>query len=148
MLKSGIKAFLSRYPWLWGVTHRWFVHKDHIEAKTLTVQMLGKLVYSQITDPGGSSWYVYQRLNSGIEQVEDLGKYNTRRGVQISRMIRNHPGVVFIIELKWVGRGERMHRVVTLYEVPQCRQGSHLKSLCVKALEVGLVNACKAEKRH
>ena len=53
----------------------------------------------------------------------------------MARVIRNYPGVVFLVELKWVGRNNKeKHRHFTLYEV---RRSSRIKSLCERALETG-----------
>lgn len=137
-----LKGFFKKYPWLWGVTKRWYPGSDLVEVKTLTVSALKQMAYSCISDlpPGErSSWFVYQKLRNGTRQVDSAGKYGTRRGTPMASVIRRLPGVVFLIELKWADRGKRMYRQmyrhITLYEVPWGQRGSRLKSLCARALK-------------
>src|SRR5665811_92139 len=127
-----LRELLSENPWLWGVTNRWFPGRDYLEFKRLTISILKELTFSKITDLGGSSWFVYQRIRNGVEQVTDVGEYADRRGTPMAPIIRNYPGVVFLVELKF-DRGKRGYRHFILYEV---RRASRLKSLCERALEI------------
>ncbi|MCR4277752.1 MAG: hypothetical protein NUV85_01920 [Candidatus Berkelbacteria bacterium] len=136
VLSHTLEECLKNYPWLWAVTNRWFFGKDDVCLRFLSAPLLQQLVYSKITDGGSrGSWYVYQRLKDGVEQVEGVGRYSTRGGTPMARVIRNYLGVQFLIRLKWVGSGKQMHREITLYDVPQGPRGSKLGSLCAKALK-------------
>ena len=123
------------FPWLWGMTSRWFPG-DLIEVTRLTIPLLRTLVYSTITEVGGSSWFVHRRFKDGIEHVErirETGSYGSKCGLPLAHVARRLSNVHTLAQLRW--DRESSCRCITVYRVLQGSHGSTFRELCTEALK-------------
>ncbi|OGG64395.1 hypothetical protein A3C94_00815 [Candidatus Kaiserbacteria bacterium RIFCSPHIGHO2_02_FULL_55_17] len=133
-----LKALWSKHPYLWAVTNYWFPGKDRVDEVTLTASMLSTLVYSQISDVDDSSWSVYQRCKDGtVRMWNEWREENIRPGTPMAQILHKFPGVISLVELKWVVDSGKRHREITIYEIPQNPHGSSFMALCKAAIECG-----------